>query len=212
MRVRSPRRRSAPTARRVLTGSFDATARFWEVPTGRPIGSPLKHENTVFSVAYSPDGKTVMTGSWDQTAQLWDASTGKPIGPSAATSRMGLGRGLQSGRQDGDHRELGRHGAGSGMSRPASPTAQPLAHKSLVSAVAFAPDGKTVATASFDSTARIWDAANGQPVGTPLQHRHAVLTLAFSPDGKTILTGDIDNLARRWSTTTFQEIGQPLAA
>ena len=78
--------------------------------------------------------------------------------------------------------------------------------------MAFSPDGKTVATASFDSSARIWDAATGRPVGTPLTHRHAVLTLAFSPDGKTILTGDIDNVGRRWSTTTFQEIGQPLAA
>ena len=50
-------------------------------PRGRPVGSPLKHQNTVFSVAYSPDGKTVMTGSWDHTARLWDASTGKPVGP-----------------------------------------------------------------------------------------------------------------------------------
>ena len=71
--------------------------------------------------------------------------------PSAETSRMGLGRGLQPGRQDGDHRKLGRH-------RPALERGDRPAHRrtaastsSLVSAVAFCPDGKTVATASFDS-------------------------------------------------------------
>ncbi len=45
------------------------------------------------------------------------------------------------------------------------PQGEPMRHGSLVSAVAFSPDGKTVATASFDSSARIWDAATGQTRG-----------------------------------------------
>ena len=55
--------------------------------------------------------------------------------------------------------------------------------------VAFSPDGKTVLTGSCDKTARLWDAATGQPIGQPLAHQGAVGAVAFSPDGKTVLTG-----------------------
>ena len=39
-----------------------------------------------------------------------------------------------------------------------------------------------------DRTARLWDAATGQPIGPPMEHRAEVIAVAFSPDGKTILT------------------------
>jgi WD40 repeat protein len=45
------------------------------------LTAPLRHQNNVVAVAFSPDGRTVLTGSWDRTAQLWDAATGKPLGP-----------------------------------------------------------------------------------------------------------------------------------
>ena len=53
--------------------------------------------------------------------------------------------------------------------------------------MAFSPDGKTVLTGSVDGTARLWDAATGQPIGPPLPHQSGVWAVAFSPDGKTVL-------------------------
>jgi WD40 repeat protein len=47
-------------------------------------------------------------------------------------------------------------------------------------------------------TARIWDAATGQPIGEPLKgHEGAVQSAAFSPDGRRIVTTS-DNTARLW--------------
>jgi WD40 repeat protein len=71
----------SPDGKLALTGSQDATARVWDVATGRPIGEPLRHQGQVLDVAFSPDGKTVLTASYDGTAQLWDVASGKPIGP-----------------------------------------------------------------------------------------------------------------------------------
>ena len=53
-------------------------------------------------------------------------------------------------------------------------------------------------TASYDGTARVWDASTGHPVGTPLQHQGPVNTAVFSPNGRRVLTASADRTARVW--------------
>ncbi|MGD2084612.1 MAG: AAA-like domain-containing protein [Candidatus Aminicenantes bacterium] len=60
-------------------------------------------------------------------------------------------------------------------------------HNNAVNSVAFSPDGKTVLTGSSDGTARLWEAATGNPVSSPMIHGDWVYSVAFSPDGKTIM-------------------------
>ena len=50
----------------------------------------------------------------------------------------------------------------------------PLQHAGWVRAAAFDPKGERVVTASYDSTARIWDARSGEPIGEPAQHTDTV--------------------------------------
>jgi hypothetical protein len=60
-----------------------------------------------------------------------------------------------------------------------------------VNAVAFSPDGKRVATASGDSTARVFDASTGNEISR-FSHEGPVFEVAFSPDGKRVATHSID--------------------
>jgi WD40 repeat protein len=67
-----------------------------------------------------------------------------------------------------------------------------------VGSAAFSPDGTRVVTASLDKTARVWDAATGEPVISPLAHQAEVMSAVFSPDGTRVVTASRDNTARVW--------------
>jgi len=70
----------------------------------------------------------------------------------------------------------------------------------------FSPDGARIITASWDGTARLWDAATGQKVAVLRGQAAAVRRASFSPDGACIVTASSDGTARLWDTTTGQEI------
>ena len=71
-------------------------------------------------------------------------------------------------------------------------------HQGLVFGVAFSPDGKTLATASFDNTVKLWDFATGKEKATLKGHTAPVYAVVFSPDGKLLATGGQDNAIRIW--------------
>jgi WD40 repeat protein len=74
-------------------------------------------------------------------------------------------------------------------------------HSADVVAMAFSPDRRRLATASFDRTVKLWDMQTGQEVFTLLGHTAGVVSLAFSPDGNQIVSGGIDCTARVWNAT-----------
>jgi hypothetical protein len=65
----------SPDGKKVLTGSFDRTARLWSTQTGMEIGRFEGHELAVFCAVFSPNGKQVLTCGWDRDIRLWDVAT-----------------------------------------------------------------------------------------------------------------------------------------
>eukprot|EP00798_Chlamydomonas_sp_ICE-L_P032780 gene32780-33843_t len=70
------------------------------------------------------------------------------------------------------------------------------------SSIAFAPDGKTMASASYDSTVRTWDMATGKEIMVMEGHTRRVNSVAFAPDGKTMASASGDATVRMWDTAT----------
>jgi len=166
-----------------------------------PVFEPLRHEKSVQSAEFGPNGERIVTASLDGTAQVWDAETGRTLTPPLRHSA-----GVNSARFSPDGEKVvtcsddmtariwdGRSG------RPLSP---PLLHLARVRSAVFSPDNERVVTASDDGTARIWYARTGKPAFEPLKHDGAVNSAQFSADGVWVLTASQDGTARMWDTRT----------
>src|SRR5919202_602343 len=71
-------------------------------------------------------------------------------------------------------------------------------HQGPIYSVAYSPDGKMLATASEDGTARLWN-LSGKQLLELVGHRGKLTSISFSPDGQRIITASEDGTARLWN-------------
>jgi WD40 repeat protein len=81
----------------------------------------------------------------------------------------------------------------------------PLRHDEAVSGAVFSRDGSRILSWSNDNTARMWDAASGQPLLT-FRHEDIVYGAVFSRDEGRILSWSEDHTARVWDAATGQAL------
>ncbi|MBF0612027.1 MAG: hypothetical protein HQL55_12975 [Magnetococcales bacterium] len=77
-------------------------------------------------------------------------------------------------------------------------------HEGNIFACAFSPDGRTLISASFDMTLRLWDAETGQTLQVLTGHSQLVRYCTFSPNGEVILSASVDCTLRLWDVRTGQ--------
>jgi len=77
--------------------------------------------------------------------------------------------------------------------------------------VAFSPDGKQVASGSYDRTIKLWNSQTGQLLRTLAGHDKAVWSVAFNPQGHTLASGSEDETIKIWQVSSLAAVA-PLAS
>jgi WD40 repeat protein len=78
-------------------------------------------------------------------------------------------------------------------------------HTNTVRYAEFSADASQILTASWDGTARVWDARTGQ-LSHALEHAEPVYSARFSPDGSRVITVSGDKIVKVWDAHTGQEL------
>ncbi|HTU92216.1 MAG TPA: sigma-70 family RNA polymerase sigma factor [Gemmataceae bacterium] len=164
-----------------------------------------RHGVFVHALAYSPDGKRIVTAGIGRALVLWDAASGKelPVFPSR-------GQILHAAfSPDGKVIAITK-GAGQLWDAASGKMLRELKVKGVqfrVMALAFAPDGKLLATANTDNAVHLWDAESGdEKHRIDCQQGDRLWAVAFAPDGKLLASGGSDGTIRLWDAVTYKEV------
>src|SRR5262245_43270939 len=166
----------------------------------------------VTALAYAPDGKLLAASGYREVLFV-DVAGGDVAttlanlpGPVTALAYSPDGRRLAvvSGAP-GKPSELRLYPITGGRPTP-TPAHTVEALKDAVYGLAFTPDGKTIATASYDRTVKLWDANGVVELRTLQDHSDAVYGVAFSPAGKLLATSSADRTVKVWEVASGKRL------
>ncbi|MBP6820467.1 MAG: PD40 domain-containing protein [Acidobacteria bacterium] len=179
----------------------------------RPIAIPDIKPKTqvkaaISSLAFSKDNSLIAVGGY-QEVELLNAQTGQTVaklsGHANQVRSVAFSPANSSGRQllaaaGGNPSQFGEVKIWDVATRKELLTIR--GHRDNIFAIAFSPDGKALATCSYDKIVKLWDVATGSEIKNLKDHTDAVFSVAFSPDGKLLASASADRTLKIWDVAT----------
>jgi WD40 repeat protein/tRNA A-37 threonylcarbamoyl transferase component Bud32 len=196
----------APDGRSLASASHDGTVKLWDVATAAEQAMLQGNNKPIYSLAYAPDGQTIAAGDEGGQVKLWNRATQReqcsfrahPAGVMALAFAPD-GKTFATAGADGTVK-LWETATGAG--RAVSPLWHGLQtmpqRGARVWSVAFAPDGRLLASGGDDRTVVLWETATGNERARLAGHTNGVTCVSFAPDGKTVASGSLDATVRLW--------------
>ncbi len=174
----------SPDGTKLATGSFDKTAKLWDIPTGQILWTTIASTGTGLAVGglvFSPDGNTLSGEDDDRKIMVWNVSTATETTPYLKFGKIGHQFAVSP-----DGKLLAAQtGAFFVTVFDIASGRKMLSIDAIgfVKEVVFAPDSKSLLIAGSEKIAKLWSLPSGKEVGT---FKDVTGGLAFSPNGKTI--------------------------
>ena len=191
-------------SQKIIVGLGPAPGRLqvFDVNAKEEIGVLGQHDAVAVEIYASRDGKYVASTHTDGSVKLWDAKRigelqedpnvfewedkhlfGAAFSPDSSRLAFGGPRG-EIRIVDVESRE--------------AVLTIPEAHGDGVIAVSFSPNGKYLASCSFDQTVRVWDTQTGDLIDILLEHKGPLHNVTFSPDGRHVASAGYDEKMLIW--------------
>jgi WD40 repeat protein len=181
----------SPDGQLLASGSDEGEIGLWEMPTGRQVHRLPGHAWSTNALAFSPDGKQMASAGNNRSARVWDVITGKELlrlkhdGNVVAVAYSPDRKTLATASED---QTIRFWNAATGKQ-----TGKITTKGEKLTALAFAPDGRVLASGSWDvPTICLWELAKGNEPRRVPGHKGGVRSLTFSRDGKVLLSDGWD--------------------
>ena len=190
----------SPDGRHALTASNDGTVKLWNATTGKCIKTIVKHTGNVNCALFSSDGKQIISSSEDGTSIVCDL---KSLSSRTVFSKKDCSVEYAEFNYNDTKMAVVTSNAAHIIDVETGKTDIVVGeHRDLITSASFSPDGKTIATSSYDKTIKIWDITTGKIIHTYSGHSNIVKDVVYSPNGRFVLSTSSDNEARIWNVET----------
>ncbi|KAF2734647.1 WD40 repeat-like protein [Polyplosphaeria fusca] len=192
----------SPEGQRIITAADDGKIKLWDVNSGFCIVTFTEHTSGVTASEFAKRGNVLFTASLDGSIRAWDLIRYRNFRTFTAPLRLSFsslavdpsGEVVCAGSIDSFDIHIWSVQTGQLLDRLSG-------HEGPVSSLAFAPDGGTLVSGSWDHTVRVWNIFARTQTSEPLQLMADVLCVAFRPDSKQIAVTTLDGQLTFWSVS-----------
>lgn len=191
----------SPDGKRIVTASFDKTAKIWDVATGDLLADLKGHTERLIDAEYSANGKMILTASFDQLVKIWNAGSAELL-----YNLQGHTKKIIAAHFSSDNKKVISCSVDGTAKIWDALTGKLLhdltGHKAAVVSVFFNPDGTKAVTAGWDSTVRVWDCQSGKNLAVFRESTDTINFAQFSHDGNYVVTACANGVAHVWDLDT----------